>query len=120
MTPPAPSAVDGTVKGLPAGAGRYQGRVRVVRSASDLHTLRQGEVLVCPITTPAWSVYFSRAAALVTDAGSVLSHAAIIAREHGVPAVVATGNATETLRDGMLVTVDGSTGEVLIHRDSQE
>lgn len=101
--------------GLPASGGTYRGRVRVVRDARALHELQRGEVLVCPITSPAWSVYFSRAGALVTDSGSVLSHAAIIAREHSVPAVVATTDGTSRLRDGMDVTVDGSRGVVLIH-----
>jgi pyruvate,water dikinase len=88
--------------------------VRVILDAAELHLLERGEVLVCPITTPSWSVYFSRVGALVTDGGSVLSHAAIIAREHGVPAVVATGSATRTLDTGMRVEVDGSAGEVQV------
>ena len=71
-------------------------------------------MLVCPITTPAWSLNFSRIGALVTDAGGALSHAAIVAREHGLPAVVATGRATTVLRDGQLVTVDGAAGTVTV------
>jgi phosphoenolpyruvate synthase/pyruvate phosphate dikinase len=69
-------------------------------------------VLVCPITSPVWSVLFPSIGALVTDTGGVLSHPAIIAREYQVPAVVATGNATSLLRDGQLVTVDGSSGKI--------
>ena len=73
---------------------------------------RPGEVLVCPITTAAWMMTFQRAGALVADAGSVLSHTAIVAREYGLPAVVATSNGTSTLVDGEEVTVDGNRGTV--------
>jgi phosphoenolpyruvate synthase/pyruvate phosphate dikinase len=68
--------------------------------------------VVCPTTSPVWSVVFPSMGALVTDAGGILSHPAIIAREHGIPAVVDTGNATHVLQDGQRVTVDGSTGVV--------
>ncbi len=114
MVAPTPPKNDGTLAGIGASAGTYEGVVRVIRDAANLHRLRRGEVLVCAITTPAWAVYFSRAAALITDGGSVLSHAAIIAREHGIPAVVATGAATTRLTDGMRVRVDGAKGEVTV------
>ena len=80
--------------------------------ADELHKLRAGEVLVCPTTSAAWMMVFRRAAALVTDAGSVLSHTAIVAREFALPAVAATANATSTLMDGEEVIVDGSRGVV--------
>ena len=102
----------GTLAGTPASPGRYTGAVRIVRSDRDFGSIRPGDVLVCPITTPAWSLNFGRIGALVTDAGGALSHAAIVAREHGIPAVVATGRATADLRDGQLVTVDGTAGTV--------
>jgi phosphoenolpyruvate synthase/pyruvate phosphate dikinase len=70
--------------------------------------------VVCPTTTPAWTITFQRAAARVTDGGSVLCHAAIVAREHGIPAVVATGNATCRLHDGQRVRVDGNRGTVAL------
>jgi pyruvate,water dikinase len=73
-----------------------------------------GDVLGCPITTPTWSVLFTQAGAVVTDGGGVLSHAAIIARENGIPAVLGTVNATQRLVDGQTVTVDGSKGTVEI------
>jgi phosphoenolpyruvate synthase/pyruvate phosphate dikinase len=76
--------------------------------------IRGGDVVVCPVTSPAWSVVFPSMGALVTDMGGILSHPAIIAREHGIPAVVGTGNATSLLRDGQTVTVDGTTGAVEI------
>jgi rifampicin phosphotransferase len=104
----------GGIAGTPASPGRYTGTVRIVRSDRDFGSIRPGDVLVCPITTPAWSLNFSRIGALVTDAGGALSHAAIVAREHGIPAVVATGRATTDLRDGQLVTVDGAAGTVTI------
>jgi pyruvate,water dikinase len=74
--------------------------------------IRGGDVVVCPVTSPAWSVVFPSMGALVTDGGGILSHPAIIAREHGIPAVVGTGNATDILKDGQTVTVDGTTGVV--------
>jgi pyruvate,water dikinase len=108
------TATDDThiIAGVPASPGRYTGPVRIVRSDRDFGSIRPGDVLVCPITTPAWSLNFSRIGALVTDAGGALSHAAIVAREHGIPAVVATGHATTELRDGQIVTVDGATGTI--------
>jgi rifampicin phosphotransferase len=104
---------DGQVlTGIPASPGRYTGRVRVIKDESEFDQLQPGEVLVCPITSPVWSVLFPSVGALVTDTGGVLSHPAIIAREYQVPAVVATGNATRLLQDGQLVTVDGNSGEI--------
>jgi phosphohistidine swiveling domain-containing protein len=98
--------------GIAASAGRYTGPVRVVMDESQFGKLRPGDVLVCPITSPVWSVLFPSVGALVTDTGGLLSHPAIIAREYGVPAVVATGNATALLRDDQLVTVDGGAGRI--------
>ncbi len=98
--------------GIPASAGTYTGPVRVLMSEADFKKLQPGDVLVCPITSPAWSVLFPNVGALVTDAGSVLSHSAIISREFLIPAVVATANATSLLRDGQLVAVDGASGSV--------
>ena len=100
--------------GLPASAGVASGPVKIIMHSDDVHRVRPGDVVVCPTTTPAWTVIFQRAAALVTDGGSVLSHAAIVAREHGIPAVVATGNGTARLRAGQTVRVDGTTGQVTV------
>jgi pyruvate,water dikinase len=107
----------GTAEGLvgvPGSPGHYSGPVRVVRNESEFANLRPGDVLVCPITSPPWSVLFLQAGAVVTDGGGVLSHTAVIAREYGIPAVLATGEATRRLRDGDLVRVDGSRGVVTI------
>jgi rifampicin phosphotransferase len=98
--------------GIPASDGTYTGPARVLMGEADFGKLEPGDVLVCPITSPAWSVLFPNVGALVTDAGSVLSHSAIIAREFVIPAVVATGNATSLLQDGQVVTVDGTTGSI--------
>lgn len=103
--------------GIGASPGRYSGTVRVVAGEHEFDKLMAGDVLVCPVTSPVWSVLFSRIGALVTDSGGILSHPAIIAREYGIPAVVATGNATSVLRDGQQVTVDGYAGSVEISRD---
>ena len=103
---------NGVVTGIPAAPGSYTGPVRVIRSEAEFDRLRAGDVLVCPVTSPVWSVLFPSIGALVTDSGGVLSHPAIIAREYGVPAVVATGNGTSVLCDGQVVTVDGTAGVV--------
>jgi pyruvate,water dikinase len=103
-----------TMSGIPAAAGSYTGPVRVIRGEADFDKLQPGDVLVCPTTSPVWSLLFASTGALVTDTGGVLAHPAIIAREYGIPAVVATGNATQVLRDGQLVSVDGSAGTVTV------
>ena len=101
-----------TLTGICGSPGRYRGTVRVVTSESDLGKLQAGDILVCPSTRPSWSMVFPTAGAIVTDAGGTLSHPAIIAREHRIPAVVATGSGTTALRDGQTVTVDGTRGIV--------
>jgi phosphohistidine swiveling domain-containing protein len=100
------------VEGIPASAGRSSGPARVVLRDDDLDRVQPGDVLVCPATSPAWSMAFPSLSALVTDTGGILSHAAIIAREFGIPSVVATGNATEVFADGQIITVDGDAGRV--------
>ena len=98
--------------GIAASPGTYTGPVRVIRSETEFGKIQAGDVLVCPITSPVWSVLFPSVGALVTDKGGILSHSAIIAREYSIPAVLATGNATDVLHDGQIVTVDGATGRV--------
>ncbi|HEY8169659.1 MAG TPA: PEP/pyruvate-binding domain-containing protein [Candidatus Limnocylindria bacterium] len=100
------------VSGVPASAGRVTGLVRVIRGPEEFDRLQPGEVLVAPLTAPAWTPLFALAAAVVTDVGSPAAHASIIAREYGIPAVVGCGDATARLRTGMRVTVDGRTGNV--------
>ena len=100
------------VSGVPASAGRATGTVRVIRGPDQFEELQPGEILVAPLTAPAWTPLFKRASAVVTDVGSAASHASIIAREYGIPAIVGCGDATARLRTGMRVMVDGSTGNV--------
>jgi phosphoenolpyruvate synthase/pyruvate phosphate dikinase len=87
--------------------------VRVVRDLDEAD-IDEGTVLVCPATDPSWASLFPLAEAVVTDAGSAMSHAAIVCRELGLPCVAGTRNGTTTLRDGMRVRVDGTTGRVEI------
>jgi phosphohistidine swiveling domain-containing protein len=103
---------DGVLVGVPASAGRWTGTVRVVHGEDEFSRVRPGDVLVSVITSPVWSVVFPTIGALVTDTGGILSHPAIIAREYGVPAVVATREGTTRLRDGQVVLVDGTAGTV--------
>lgn len=109
-------ATAGQISGIPASPGTYTGPVRVILSETEFGKLQPGDVLVCPITSPVWSVLFPSVGALVTDTGGILSHSAIIAREYRVPAVVATGNATQLLRDNQRVTVKGQTGIVEVNQ----
>lgn len=102
------------LSGIAAATGGYTGPVRVVMDDTEFGKVRPGDVLVCPITSPVWSVLFPAIGALVTDTGGILSHAAIIAREYRLPAVVGTGNATALLHDGQVVTVDGDGGLVVV------
>jgi len=102
------------LKGIAAGTGSYSGPARVIMGEEQFGRLQPGDVLVCPITSPVWSILFSKVGALVTDSGGVLSHPAIIAREYGIPAVVATGNATQIIPDGANVIVNGDSGIVQV------
>jgi pyruvate,water dikinase len=104
----------GGIGGTPASPGRYQGRARIVRAAADLGRIARGDVLVTSSTTPVLSSVLPLLGAIVTDRGGLLSHAAIVAREFGIPAVVGTGEATTKIRDGALVVVDGETGQVTL------
>ena len=106
------AATPDTVAGIAASAGRATGPVRVIRRIEDFDRLQPGDILVAPATTPAWTPLFVRAAAVVTDGGSLGSHSSQVAREYGIPAVVCTADATRRLSDGQLVTVDGSAGVV--------
>ena len=100
------------VRGFPGAAGAVEGVARVVLSVDDAEALRPGEILVTAVTNVGWTPLFPRAAAVVTDVGAPLSHAAIVARELGIPAVVGCGNATMRLRTGDLLRVDGERGTV--------
>jgi pyruvate,water dikinase len=105
---------DDALKGLAASPGVGEGRARVVQAFEDLDDLIDGEVLICPLTAPSWSIVFARIAGAVSDGGGIMSHAAIVSREYGLPAVVATGVGTKQIRTGDLVRVDGNAGIVTI------
>lgn len=101
-----------TLRGISGSTGRAEGKVCIVTSPAEFHKLNKGDILVCRYTDPEWTPLFSLAAAVVADTGGVLSHAAIVAREYKIPAVLAVGNATAVLKDGDRVFVDGSAGEI--------
>lgn len=102
------------LRGVPASPGSYRGRARVINTLFDAEKLQQGDVLVTRVTTPAWTPFFGVVSALVINTGGLLSHASVVAREFGLPAVVGTTVGTVQIPDGATVTVDGTNGLVLI------
>ncbi|NAZ78298.1 pyruvate kinase, partial [Kineococcus sp. T13] len=98
--------------GTPASPGAAEGPARIVAGLDDFARFAAGDVLVCRTTSPAWTPLLARAAAVVTEIGGLLAHAAIVAREFGVPAVLAVPGATSVLGEGQRVAVDGSAGTV--------
>ena len=106
-----PAAGD-TLKGIGGSTGQAVGRVCVVHGPEEFHKLQKGDILVCPLTDPEWTPLFRLASAVVADTGAALSHAAIVAREYGIPAVLGVGLATSRYRDGDMIRVDGTRGEV--------
>ena len=108
----APAAETARLKGHPVSPGIYEGPVRVIKTIEELPGVQQGEVLVATSTGPTFNVVLPLIGALVTERGGVLSHAAIVSREYGLPGVVGCVGATKQLQTGMRVRVDGSSGEV--------
>ena len=102
------------LNGAAASPGVVEGAARVVRTVDQIADIRDGEILVCGSTSPAWAPIFSKITATVTDVGGVMSHAAIVCREYGLPAVVGTGRATSQIRTGQKIRVDGSAGTVTL------
>ncbi|MAU00401.1 MAG: PEP-utilizing protein mobile subunit [Anaerolineaceae bacterium] len=100
--------------GISGSPGTVEGLARVVNDLSQLNTVQEGEILVCPSTSPSWSPVFAKIAATVSDAGGIMSHTAIVCREYGLPAVVGIGNAVATIQTGQRLRVDGSKGTVEI------
>ena len=100
--------------GFAASPGVAEGTARVLKSANDIGLMQDGEILVCPVTNPSWGPVFGKIRATVSDIGGTMSHAAIVAREYGMPAVVGTGSATKRIKTGDRVRVDGNTGAVTI------
>lgn len=101
------------LSGLGASPGVASGKVKIIHDLSELEKIQQGDVLVTEMTNPDMVVSMQKAAAIITDEGGVTSHAAIVSREMGIPAVVGTTNATKKLKDGDVVTVDGNAGKVV-------
>jgi pyruvate,water dikinase len=111
----ATAAGDGAeIQGYAASPGVVEGVARVLRSVNDIGQIRDGEILVCPVTAPSWAPVFGKIRAAVSDIGGTMSHAAIVAREYGMPAVVGTGHATKRIKTGQRVRVDGDRGTVTI------
>jgi pyruvate,water dikinase len=104
----------GEITGVAGSPGVVEGVARVVRSEADFDAVQTGDVLVCQMTNPAWQVLFSRITALVTDAGGVTGHPAVLAREYEIPAVVGTSVATQRINTGDRIRVDGSAGVVTV------
>ncbi len=102
------------VRGIAASPGSFRGRARVIETLEEAATLVDGDVLVVRTTTPPWTPFFALASAIVTNSGGALSHAAVVAREFGVPAVVGTVNGTAMIKDGDTITVDGTGGLVIV------
>jgi pyruvate,water dikinase len=107
-------AAGDVIKGIGASPGRAAGLARVLHGPSEFGEMRQGDILVAKITTPAWTPLFALASAIVTDVGGLLSHSSIVAREYHIPAVLGTGVATERIRSGQHITVDGDGGVVRV------
>ncbi|MGB9013252.1 MAG: PEP-utilizing enzyme [Aeromicrobium sp.] len=103
---------DTVLTGLAVNTGTYEGRARVVDSSDDFDRIKDGDVLVTRMTSPYFNVVLPLLGAIVTDRGGQLSHAAIVAREYGIPGIVGTRDATRMIADGARVRVDGATGEV--------
>ena len=110
MTTP---TIDRTISGIGVGQGFATGRIRIAHRPDDLTDLETGDVLVTPETTPEWTPHLERVAAVITDEGDGSCHAARVARELGIPAIVGTGTATTTLQSGRVVTVDAERGWIL-------
>lgn len=108
----APRAAAGDLRGIGASPGRARGVARVARTPDDALRVEAGAILVCPFTDPGWTPVLDRVAAVVTETGGLLSHAAVICREYGIPAVLGVPGATERIPDGRLVVVDGGEGRV--------
>jgi len=105
-------AASNILKGIGASPGRVSGIACVIHGPEEFDQMKPGDILVAKITTPAWTPLFALASGIVTDVGGPLSHSSIVAREYGVPAVLGTGVATQRIRSGQHITVDGNGGVV--------
>ena len=115
-----PSTVEGQIVGLAGSPGVVEGLAHVVLTVDQFDRVRKGDIVVCQMTNPAWVALFTKMAGLVTDAGGLTTHAAVLAREFAIPAVIGTSSATRTIKDGDRIRVNGTTGVVDILRTSKE
>jgi pyruvate,water dikinase len=102
------------IKGFASSAGVVEGPARVLKLLEDVVKVQPGEIIVAPCTNPSWAPVFTKVKAAVTDIGGLTSHAAIVSREYGLPAVTGTGIATSVIKTGDVLKVDGTTGIVTI------
>lgn len=107
-------AKEGELRGMAASPGLVEGPARVIFSPDQISEIQQGEILVAPLTAPSWAPIFGKILATVTDTGGMMSHAAIVCREYGLPAVTGTGFATSNIQTGQRIRVDGNNGTVTI------
>ncbi|MGA8944261.1 MAG: phosphoenolpyruvate synthase [Thermoactinomyces sp.] len=110
---------EGALVGTPASAGVVEGKARIVLKAEEAH-LQEGEIMIAPYTDPGWTPLFQSARALVTEVGGLMTHGSVVAREYGIPAVVGVDKATEKIRDGQMIRVNGNLGYVEIIGDENE
>ncbi|KAA9393687.1 pyruvate, phosphate dikinase [Kocuria coralli] len=109
-----PSSGGTTLHGVPSAQGTATGTACVIRSPSEFGRVRKGSIVICPYTDPAWTPLFTVAGGIVTEVGGALSHAAIVAREYGLPAITGLPRATERIPDGARLTIDGAAGTITI------
>ncbi len=102
------------ITGIAGSPGVIEGTARVVKTVDEFDEVREGDILVCQMTNPAWVVLFTKIAGLVTDTGGTTSHPAVLSREFGIPAVVGTSEATRRIATGDRIRVDGTAGRVEI------
>jgi pyruvate,water dikinase len=107
----------GELSGFAASPGLVEGRARVIFTADQIGEIEDGEILVAPLTAPSWAPVFGKIQATVTDVGGMMSHAAIVCREYGLPAVTGTAFGTKTIKNGQRIRVDGNTGKVTVLED---
>jgi pyruvate, water dikinase len=105
---------DGVLTGFAASPGLVEGPARVIFSADQISEIQDGEILVAPLTAPSWAPVFGKIQATVTDVGGMMSHAAIVCREYGLPAVTGTAFGTKNIKTGQMLRVDGNTGKVTV------
>lgn len=108
--------MDESLSGIGVSPGRAQGKAKWILSASDISEFQAGEIILAKMTSPDWGEVFQKAVAVATEQGGMLCHAAIVAREEGIPAVVGIGDGLSPIQNGTILIVDGDEGTVQIKR----